>query len=570
MPAWLLKRVKGRFILKHKGFITPLIYLLLIFFVGYFILFPVINVFVYGLFPDEADKSMVFDYARSFKHLNHSFFIAGMVTLLSTLFGLAMSFCLTRIKFAGRGLLRVLALLPLVNPPFVGSIAFIMLFGKRGLITNKLLGLSISPFGWYGIVVIQVLGLSTFAYLLISSSIKKVDTSLEDAARNLGASEFGIFKDITFPMMVPEICGTALLVFLSSLSDFGTPLIIGGDYQTLASDLYIQITGLYDMKSAAISGIILLILCVMVFLIYKYYVQRKIYFTENNGSLDIEYKQISPAAKGIIIGITTIFIGFVVLNFSFIIIGAFTRSWGNDYTFTLEHFSLALGSEWGPFLNSIKLSVIVAVIASFLGVITSYMIKNRASKTSKVIDFIITLPAAVPGILFGIGYLVTFKYSFLGIGKYILTDLDPVILLGTNVIVYLICIARYANVGVRSGYAMIDHMDPELEKAAYNLGAGKIFTFTTVILPLLKDAVISAFYKNFSTTMTTLGAIIFLITPSNKVAVQQIFQIITSSSVGDAAAMALMLSFTILIFLGVFKLLFYRKNLLLKVKKRCE
>lgn len=558
--VWLFKDIKERNKLKNKSFITLIIYISLIFFMGYFIFIPIVSVIGYGLLPDATDKNLPFDFSRSLIYLKHSFFVSSIVTVLSIFFGCVISFTLTRIKFLGRNLLKVLVLLPLVNPPFVGSISFIMLFGKRGLITNKLLGLSVSPFGWYGIVFIETLGLTTFAYLLISSSIKKVDTSIEEAARNLGASEFRILKDITLPMMIPEICGTALLVFLTSLSDFGTPIMIGGDFQTLSSDLYIQITGLYDMKSAVTSGIILLIPCIVIFIIYKYYIQKKVYFTQNSESMDIEYKQISPTVKGLMIFIATLFIGIVVLKYSFIIIGAFTRGWGYDYTFTLDHFKTALSGEWAPFINSLKLSIIVAIAASFLGVFTSYLIKSKSSKLSSIIDFVVTLPSAVPGILFGIGYLVTFKYPFLGIGKYIFTGSQPLILLGTNIIIYLICIARCTNIGLRSGYALIDHLDPDLEKASYNLGAGKFFTFKAITMPLLKDAFFSAFFKNFSTAMTTLGAIIFLITPGNTVAVQEIFQIITSSSVGDAAALALTLSFLILIFLGLFKLLFYNRK----------
>jgi iron(III) transport system permease protein len=177
------------------------------------------------------------------------------------------------------------------------------------------------------------------------------------------------------------------------------------------------------------------------------------------------------------------------------------------------------------------------------------------------VDFMAVLPAAIPGILFGIGYLVTFKYPLLGLGRYIFLHVNPPVLLGTGIIIYLICIARYMNVGVRSGYALLEHIDPDLENAAYNLGAGEVRAFFTVMLPLLKDGLYASFLKNFATTMTTLGAIIFLLLPKNKVAVQQIFQIITSSAIGEAATMALLLSLLSLILLGIFYLTFNAKIL---------
>ena len=133
--------------------------------------------------------------------------------------------------------MQVLVLMPLISPPFVGTVAFIMLFGKRGLITHSLLGLEISPYGFHGIVTMQSIGLATLAYLLISSAIRKTDVSPEEAARNLGAPEKKVFLTITLPLMIPEITVAAMLVFLTSMADFATPIIDWGAYQTLASDL---------------------------------------------------------------------------------------------------------------------------------------------------------------------------------------------------------------------------------------------------------------------------------------------------------------------------------------------
>ena len=186
---------------------------------------------------------------------------------------------------------------------------------------------------------------------------------------------------------------------------------------------------------------------------------------------------------------------------------------------------------------------------------------------SSLVDFMATLPAAVPGILFGIGYLVTFKYPIFGIGRYIFTESKPLLLLGTGIIIYIICIARFMNTGLRAGYALLEHVHPDLEKAAYNLGGSELATFSGIIFPLMKDAFFASFLKTLSSGMVTLGAIIFLLLPSNKVAVQQIFQIITSSRTGTAAAMALSLSLLTLILLGFFYCLFYYDELVKKANK---
>lgn len=553
--------------MKKNNLFINVIYSLLIVFIVYFAFLPIISVIWQGIISGNSIGITYNDFIRSMSYLKDSLAVSLLTTILAITFGLIVSFTLNRIKFKGRRILKVLALLPLINPPFVGSIAFIMLFGRNGLITHKFLGLNISPYGWQGIVFIQTLGLGSLAYILISSSIKKIDISLEEAARNLGASESSILYTVTLPLMIPEISSAALLVFLASMADFSTPLIIGGNFQTLASDLYIQITGLYDMETATISGVFLLIPCIFAFIIQRYYVQRKVYFTDNLSLDNIEYNEIKPFTKYCLVSITAIFIGFVFLKYIFIIIGAFTEQWGYDYTFTLSHFKSIFNRNLYPFVNSVKLAFFVALFASFIGVLLSYLLHSKNLFMKSFVDFMAVIPAAVPGILFGIGYLVTFKYPILGVGRFIFKDFKPLILLGTGIIIYLICIARYLNIGLRAGYALLKHLNSDIEKASYNLGAGEIRTFFTIMIPLMKDAFFTAFFKNFATTMTTLGAIIFLLLPKNKVAVQQIFQIITSSVMGEAAAMSLLLSFLSLILLGFFYLIINGSSIWRKLRR---
>lgn len=553
--------------LRQQNYVK-LIQLLLIVVLIYFSFLPILSVIIYGLSGDLSfiDEKLV---KRVTTLLANSLFVSVTVTIISVFFGIIITFALRRINFKGIGILRVLILLPMVNPTFVGSIAFIMLFGSRGLITHKLLNLSVSPYGWQGIVTLQVMSLVTYAYLLISSSIQNIDTTIEQAARNLGASESSVLFKITLPMMAPEITSAALLVFLSSMSDFTTPIMIGGKFGTLASDLYVQITGVYNMRSAAISGIILLIPCVIAFYTQRYFSNKKKYFSDTSNDRDIVYEKVSTPVKFLLISCTLCFIGFFILKFAFIIIGAFTQNWGYDYTFTLEHVKKALSTNLNPFLNSVKLAIITAFIASLSGVILSYLINRKKIVFSAFVDFIGVFPAAVPGILFGIGYLVTFKYPLFGVGKYIFSNSTPWIILGTSIIIYLICIARSMNVAMKSGYALLEHIDPDIENAAYNLGAGKIKTFKLVIMPLLKEAVLTSYLKIFSSTITTLGAIIFLILPKNKVAVQIIFQSGTQSAMGVPSTLALMLSMLTLSFMGLFYVIVYGKQILEKLR-RCS
>ncbi len=546
----------------RQGLLLKIFYGLISLTIVYFIVVPVISVFLYGFASGSGSEISSQVMPRVWKHLKNSLQVAVFVTIVSTLFGLLASITLWRIRFLGRKIMRILVLMPLIIPPFIGSVSFIMLFGKRGLITHTLLGFEASPFGYYGIVTMQSIGLATLAYLLISSAIKKTDVSHEEAARSLGASEGKIFLTITLPLMIPEITVAAMLVFLTSLSDFSTPIIIGGGFQTLASDLYIQITGLYNMKTASISGMFLFIPCFIAFFIQRYYSGKTLVYSHSVSGEVIEYLRINKSVKFLLIGLTSLFVFFVFIQFAFILIGAFTENWGYDYSFTLRHLKKILTTETAPFINSVKLAVPVGVISSLLGVLLAYMIKSKRYPMAGQMDFFATLPAAVPGILLGIGYLVTFKYPLFGMGKYVFTDLEPVILLGTGIIIYLICIYRYLYIGMKSGYALLEHVNPNLEEAAVNLGASERRVFFDIMFPMLQPAFNAAFLKNFTSAMTTLGAIIFLLLPKNKVAVQQIFQIMTSSEIGAAAVMALMLSRVSLVLLACFQFLINHKEMI--------
>lgn len=547
---------------KPKLFIM-IIYVLLTISILYFTFIPIVNVIINGLFSESLTQ----DYSRTFgkilEGLKNSFIISIPVTIIATTFGIIASITLWRVKFFGRRFIRLLVLFPLINPPFVGSVAFIMLFGRRGLITHKLLNLSVSPFGAHGVIVMQSLGLSTLAYLIISSSVRKINLNYENASRNLGASELKTFFSVTLPTMKPEITVAAMLVFLGSISDFTTPLIIGGQFRPLASELYIQITSQFDMNMATIMGVFLFIPCSAAFIIQKYSSRKNVYYMQWYEGENIEYRKVTNTARILLVSFTSLFAFFVAIKYGFIVIGAFTENWGHNYSFTLRHIRSIVGTNLTPFYNSLKLATGVSIVSSFLGVLLAYILKFRKVPFGEKVDFIASFPAAVPGILLGIAYLVTFKFPLFGIGRWIFSSIDhrPFVLLGTGIIVYIICIYRYFYVGLKSGYAFIENMDPNLESASNNLGAGDIRTFIQVIFPILRPAFGMAFVRNFTSTMTTLGAIIFLLLPINRVAVQQVFQVLRSSTIGAGAAMGLLLSLISLASLLIFQLLLNYKKI---------
>jgi iron(III) transport system permease protein len=479
-------------------------------------------------------------FSRSLPFLGRSLSVAILVTIVSTLIGASGALAVRRLVFPGRSLIRLLFMVPLVCPPFVGSLSFIMLFGRRGLITNRLMGLSVSPFGWQGIATLEIISFGALAYLVVASGLDRLDTDQEDAARTIGAGERQIFRDVTLRSMKPELATAAVLVFLGSLADFGTPLIIGGAYQTLASDLYTQIIGLYDMKSAAISGLLLLVPSMAVFLFQRRSIVPGAYYATGSPTRDVRYRIPDRGLAVVLAGVAGVYSVVVAMQFGFIVVGAFSTHWNHDFTPTFAHFVTVLSGDLAPFINSLSLALVSALLASWFGVVLAYLIQRRRYPLRRTVDFIATMPAAVPGILFGIGRIY-------------LKGIAQPVLLGTGIIIFILCMFRYLNIGLRAGSALLDHIDPDLEDAARNLGRSDSGAFADISLPLLAPAMYGAFIKVFATTMTTLGAIIFLILPSNKVAVQQLFQIITGSGFEAAAAMGVILMTLTLVLLALFR-----------------
>lgn len=528
----------------------------------YFCFLPIISVIIYGV-SANASRFSVDSMARILMLLENSLKLAFCTTVISVSFAAIATFALHRLKFRGRGFLRILMLLPLVNPSFVGSLSFIMLFGTRGLISHDLLGLSISPYGFHGVLFLQVMSFTTIAYLIISGSVNSTNIDLEDAARNMGASEVHILSRITFPMMLPEIAVASLLVFLSSMADFTTPVVIGGNFKTLASDLYVQIIGVYDMKTASITGIFLLVPCFLAFLIQERLSKKRKFSSDGVSAKNILYIHCPRSVKALFIGLTAILIFLFCLIFIFIFVGAFTKAWGHDYSFTLEHASAVLAAGFRQYLKPLRNSVVLALVTGFataaLGTVLAYCVHQKKIVCSWLVDMMCLLPAAVPGILFGIGYLVTFKYSLFGIGQFILPAAPKIVLLGTTAIMYFICIARQMNLSMKSCYALLDHIEPDIINAAYNLGAAPWYATIRILVPMLKDAFMNAFLRIFSATMTTLGAIIFLILPKNKVLIQILFQITTNSKIGISCFVALLMSATtLIIMLAIYGLAYHR------------
>ena len=517
--------------------------IVLLIFLVLFIVYPLFVLMIDSVYPEGKLTLDVFKRVLSMQRFRQAFVNTvelGIITgLLSTLIGLLFAYVDVYVKLRFKvieKLFNVVSLLPVVSPPFVLSLSTIMLFGRSGIITRSLLHIYDSNvYGLKGIVVVQTLTFFPVCYMMLKGLLKNIDPSIEEAARDIGASRWKVFTSVTLPLMLPGLGNAFLVTFIESVADFANPMLIGGDFDTLATTIYLQVTGSYDSTGAAAMSVILLSLTLILFFIQKYYLERKTAATLT-GKASRERMPITD--KSVTVPLTTIctFIAaFVVLMYIMIPFGALFKLWGRDYSLSLKWFDyLFKYSGWKAFKDSFLLSIIAAPITALMSMVIAYLVVKKKFKSKAFIECTSMLAMAVPGTVLGIGFIRgyangIFQTGFLK-GIY-----------GTAAILIIVFIVRSLPVGTRSGISALRQIDKSIEESAYDLGAGSGKVFTTVTLPLIKDSFFSGLVTSFVRSITAISAIILLVTPQFLLITCQINEFAEKGYYGVACAYATIL-----------------------------
>ena len=516
----------------------------LITFLTLFILYPLAILLVDSFY---GDGRLTFDvFKRIFamptftRAISNTLKIGFVVGIFSALIGLLFAYVEVYVKmnkFVG-GLFKVVSMLPVVSPPFVLSLSMIMLFGKAGIITRFLLGIyDNSVYGYWGIVIVQTLTFFPVCYMMLKGLLKNIDPSLEEAARDMGASRFKVFTSVTLPLMLPGLGNAFLVTFIESIADFANPMIIGGSYDTLATTIYLQITGSYDKPGAAAMAVVLLCITLAMFAVQKYYLEAKTSATltgkASRGRMLIEDKSV----KAPLTVLCAVAAGFVILMYICVPIGSFFPTWGYKFfPLTGKWFKLVFTRYHGfqAFRDSFVLSLIAAPITALLSMIISYLVVKRKFKTKGFIEAVSMLAMAVPGTVLGVGYIRGFAGGVFHTG--FLQGLY-----GTGLILIIVFVVRSLPTGTRSGISALRQIDKSIEESAYDMGADSFRVFMTVTLPLIKDSFLSGLVTAFVRSITAISAIILLVTPQFLLITVQINEFAEKGSYSLACAFATIL-----------------------------
>lgn len=556
MPKIIYERGKRMALSKHKNklqrdltdmkkiwrdpmLLTTIIFVIIILLI--FILFPLFSVLKESFITKQG---LTFQsYAATFKNsqfrgtLKNTLVLGTVVGALSTVIGFIFAYADSYIKSHFKGLFKVVSILPIISPPFVLALSAIMLFGQRGLITMRLLHIeNANIYGFKGLVIVQTMTFFPVAYLLLTGLLKHIDPALEEAARNMGASRWKTFATVTLPLMAPGIANSFLLTFIETVADFSNPMVIGGDYSTLATQIYLQAIGNYDMQGGATVAVILLALTILLFIIEKYWIERKSYITVT-GKASRERELISEKKIVFPIDVFCLLITIFVLSFYVLIpIGGLFKIWGVNYSLTLNHFKYVFELGLKPLRDTTFLATVSTPISGILSMIIAFLIVRKRFYGRGFVEFTSLLAMAVPGTVIGIGYILAYNTK-------------PLVLTGTAAILIIAFIMRSLPVGVRSGVAALQQIDPAIEEAASDLGADTTKVFTSVTLPLIKPAFFSGLVYTFVRSMTAVSAVIFLVSARYSLLTVQILSQVDAGRFGVAAAFSTIL--IVIVFIAI-------------------
>ena len=527
----------------------------------FLIILPLVNILI---FSTEPTGSAVVKNALSDEFIRHilgnTLKLGLSVAFLGTLLGFIMAYTQARVNFKGKKFLHIINLVPIISPPFAFATAIIVLFGRSGIITRDLLNWRPTLYGYPGLVIVLTLSFFPIAYMNLLGMLRSLDPALDEAGSSLGANKWRVFRTVTLPLLIPGFAGSFLLLFIESIADLANPLIIGGSYTVLASRAYMAINGDYDIPMAAGYSFLLLLPALIVFLVQRYWAQRRSVVSVTGKPSGRTTQVTSPVAKTFLLTITGLLTLLIFMVYATVIFGAFVKIIGVENSFTLEHFRYLLDG----FANAaVKTTTILALIATPLagifGMLLAWLIVRKVRRGSEVLDFLGMLGIAVPGTVIGIGYAITYNdpVKFAGITIFPQVAGGAAIFSGAVAIV-MVYIVRSSPAGQRSGVSLLQQIDPSIEEASASLGASGGRTFRLVTLPLISGAFLSGLMYAFAHSMTTLSPIIFLVTPNTSILTQKILAEADQGRYGNTFALCCMLIVLIMVVGGLINLLVRR------------
>lgn len=495
----------------------------------------------------------------------NSLALAVMTGAGTTALGLAFALIATRTNFRFKKALRIMSIMPIITPPFVIGLALILLFGRTGAITglmHDLFGMEKTRwlYGFSGVYLAQMLSFTPIAFLVLIGVVEGVSPSMEEASQTLNADRWQTFKNVSFPLMRPGLANAFLLGFIESIADFGNPLVLGGNYNFLSTEIYFAIIGsVADPAKAATLAIVLLTLTLTAFVVQRTWVGSKSYATVTGKGDSGQHSPLNPVLKWVVYLTAVPWAIFTSVVYVMIFVGSFVKIWGYDNTFTFDHYIRTFGISftngirfkgvaWDSYFTTLTISSIAAPLTALVGLATAYLLVRQKFVGKDAFEFSTMLSFAIPGTVIGVSYIMAF-------------NVPPIEITGTSIILIIVFVFRNMPVGVRGGIAALSQLDKSLDEASSTLGANSFTTVRKVIVPLMGPAILAVLTYSFVRAITSVSAVIFLVSAKHNMATSFIVGRVENQDFGIAVAYSTVLIVTMLVVILLMQLIIGKRKL---------
>jgi iron(III) transport system permease protein len=457
--------------------------------------------------------------------------------LFSLLIGIPMGYIVARVNIPAKNLLLSLGILPVIMPSFVGAFSWIILLGRQGVLRHALntillpIGIELPPiYGMFGMILTMTLTYYPFVFLLSYSAFSSANPLLEEAAMLMGASKWRIFRTITFPLILPSIGASGLLVFIRSIGSFGIPAIIGGQQYVLPTLIYFRVNGFWDLNGASAIAVVNVIITGAVLMLQKYVVSKREYETITTSRSEQKlYSHWVAKFFGTVFCLLVLILSLAPQIT--IIIMSFFEKWHGlaPEGFTLKNYARIPQVSRRELMNSIYLSSVATLLTAILGSIIAYITERRKPKGSAILDMAIMAPFVLPGTVVAVALISAFSGdSIISLG-------------GTFTIIIIAYMIRRTPYVYRSVVASLTQLDPKLEESSIIAGATWFYTFRRVSLPLILPGIISGSILTFTTLLQELSTTILLYGPKTRTVPIQIYAAVADGKMGEASALSTVL-----------------------------
>ena len=488
-----------------------------------------------------------------------TFFLAICTAAGTTTLGLAFALVATRTAFPFKKSLRLLTVLPIITPPFVVGLALTMMLGRSGVVTQwieALTGFELGRwlYGLTGIWIAQMLSFTPISFLILIGVVDGVSPSMEEASQTLRSDRWRTFRKVSLPLMAPGLANAFLIGFIESMADFGNPLVLGGSGGVLSTEIFFAVVGAQnDPARAAVLATVLLIFTLSAFLAQRFWLAGRNFATVTGKGDGGRHAMLPARVAAPVIGIVLFWGAFTIAVYALILFGGFVRVWGLDHSLTLEHYQRAFGVAldgglrwtgvaWNSFWTTMRIALLAAPLTAAVGLLTAWLIVRQRFPGRAVFEFALMMSFAIPGTVIGISYIMAF-------------NLPPVQMTGTAAILIACFVFRNMPVGVRGGVAAMAQLDGSLDEASLTLGAGSGRTMRRVILPLMRPAILAALVYSFVRAITSISAVIFLVSAKYNMATAYIVGLVENGEYGIAIAYSSVLILVMITVIGGFQLL---------------